>query len=545
MSEPQQTAVLVAGGGTTGLSTALFLARQGIRPILVERHPSTAIMPQARAFNPRTMEIYRALGLEEDIRARTSILADLPGMIGAATLTGEERFRVEVLDQLRPPAELSPADWGLVDQDDLEDVLRIHAERSGADVRFGTELISLDSGTDGVMAVVRKDGVEYSIRADYLVAADGNRAGIRERLGVGADELSPRGHVLYCLFEADLTEALRGRRFLLAYLDQPRTGTVLVPMRQLGRWMLGMPYDPAKGENPDDFTEERCVELVRTAVGKPDLDVRLVPPVPGWRQKVSHSTSGAWIAQRFRDGRVFFAGDAAHVMPPAGSYGASTGIADAHNLAWKLAAVLNGQADEALLDTYEQERRPVARVTLEQSIRLLNLRYQGTTEEVSAAEDLAVTFGYRYTSPAILTEPSTPDTSLTPVANPSTFTGHPGLRAPHVRLTQGDTELSTIDLFTNAFTLLAAPDGGQWIPAAKTVSDDLTLDLHIHHIGTDLQDPEDRFTTAYGLTRTGATLIRPDGFVAWRSPTRPDTPQEALHQALRRILALYSPSMPH
>ncbi|MFE0024825.1 FAD-dependent monooxygenase [Amycolatopsis sp. NPDC059021] len=545
MSEPQQTAVLVAGGGTTGLSTALFLARQGIRPILVERHPSTAIMPQARAFNPRTMEIYRALGLEEDIRARTSILAGLPGMIGADTLAGEERFRVEVLDQLRPPPDLSPADWGLVDQDDLEDVLRIHAERSGADVRFGTELISLDSGPDGVTALVREGDAEYRIHAEYLVAADGNRAGIRGRLGVGADELAPRGHVLYCLFDADLTEALRGRRFLLAYLDQPATGTVLVPMRQHGRWMLGMPYDPAKGENPDDFTEQHCVELIRTAVGEPDLDVTLVPPVPGWRQKVSHSTGGAWVAHRFRDGRVFFAGDAAHVMPPAGSYGASTGIADAHNLAWKLVAVLDGQADEALLDTYEQERRPVARVTAEQSIRLLHLRYQGSTEEVSAAEDLAVTFGYRYTSPAILTEPSTPDTPLAPVADPTTFTGHPGLRAPHVRLTRGNTELSTIDLFTGAFTLLAAPDGQAWLPAAKATANALSLPLHVHHIGTDLQDPEHRFTPTYGLTRTGATLIRPDGFVAWRSPTLPDTPQEALHHALRRILALYSPSMPH
>jgi putative polyketide hydroxylase len=275
-----RTAVLIVGGGITGLSAALFLTRHGVRPILVERHPSTAIMPRARAFNPRSMEIYRALGLAEEIRDRRSMLVDFPEMIGADTLAGEERFRIDLLAQVRPPATLSPTDWGLIDQDELERIVRAHAERGGADVRFGTELVSLENDTSGVRAVVRDlgDGTEYPIQADYLVAADGHRAGIRHRLGVDADGPGVLAQGAHFVFDADLAAVLRGRRFVLAYLDNPTKGTVLVPMKSFGRWMLGVPYDPEVGDRPEDFTERRCVELARLAVGVPDLDVTLVPP---------------------------------------------------------------------------------------------------------------------------------------------------------------------------------------------------------------------------------------------------------------------------
>ncbi|RZQ61947.1 FAD-dependent oxidoreductase [Amycolatopsis suaedae] len=505
----EHTAVLVVGGGVTGLSAALFLARQGIRPILVERHPDTAILPQARAFNPRTMEIYRALGLEQRIRDRTSLLAGFPEMIGAETLLGEERFRFDLLAQVRPPEGLSPTDWALVDQDDLERILRAEAEDRGADVRFGTELVSLDSGADGVHAVVRDAaGGEYGIDADYVVAADGNRAGIRHRLGIGAERMGPSGHVVYFVFDADLEDALRGRRFTLAYLDRPTKGTVLVPLRTFGRWMLGSPYDPAADQKPEDFTEEHCVALAREAVGDPDLAVSIVPPVPGWSQTVSHSTIGAWVADSYRAGRVFFAGDSAHVMPPSGSYGASTGIADAHNLAWKLAAVIYGQAPDTLLDTYENERRPVAQLTVRTAVQLLHSRQQETGEGI---DDITMIFGYRYASD-------------TPLEDPREPSGRPGSRAPHVWLDRDGEKVSTVDLFTGSFTLLAGPDGAGWAAAAAA------LGLDFHRIGT---DPDDRFTRGYGITRSGATLVRPDGFIAWRAATLPELPEERLRQALR------------
>ncbi|MGI5160126.1 FAD-dependent oxidoreductase [Microbispora sp. CA-102843] len=528
----RRTAVLIVGGGITGLSAALFLTRLGVRPILVERHPSTAITPQARAFNPRSMEIYRALGLEEEIRGRQSILAGLPEMIGADTLAGRERFRVDLLAHVRPPATVSPTDWAMIDQDELERIVRSHAESGGADIWFGTELVSLDCDADGVTAVVRDlgAGAERRIRADYLVAADGHRAGIRGRLGIGVDQPGPVTHVAYFVFDADLTAALRGRRFLLAYLDRPATGTVLVPLRTPGRWMLAVPYHPEPGETPGDFSEQRCAALARLATGVADLDLTLVPPVPGWPRKVSHSTVGGWVAHRYRAGRVFFAGDAAHVVPPAGSYGANTGIADAHNLAWKLAAVIAGRAGETLLDTYEQERRPVARLTLETAMRHLTGRHGGTGKDVTAIDDLSMIFGYRYDSAAVCARTPGPDT---PVEDPRAPSGRPGLRAPHVWLEREGTRLSTLDLFTGAFTLLIGPDGAEWAAAAPGHAW-----LDVHRIGAGLRDPEDRFCGAYGITRTGAILVRPDGFVGWRARDLPPQPGHRLDRALARLLAL-------
>ncbi|MCT2583818.1 FAD-dependent oxidoreductase [Actinophytocola gossypii] len=530
------TAVLIVGGGITGLSTALFLTRLGVRSTLVERHPSTAIMPQARAFNPRSMEIYRTLGLEKEIRARTSILADLPEMIGADTLTGQERFRVDLLAQVRPPTSLSPTDWGLIDQDELELVVRAAAERRGAGGRVGPPQGSPNPPEDGVRAVVRDlgTGAEHRVHADYLVAADGSRAGVRDQLGVGADGPGVLGHSAHFVFDADLGEALRGPGFLLAYLDQPATGTVLAPLRQRGRWMLGVPFEPRDGQRVEDFTEQRCVELVRRAVGVEDLDSTLVPLVPGSSRTLMEVRIGGWVARGYRAGRVFFAGDSAHVVPPSGSYGANTGIADAHNLAWKLAAVLGGQAGQSLLDTYEDERRPVAQLTLDQTMRLLRARHHGTTDELTAIDDLAMIFGYWYDSAAVLVEPPGPDG---PVEDPRQPSGRPGLRAPHVWLDRAGTRLSSHDLFTGAFTVLVGPHGGEWAAAARTVAASLGVELDVHQVGIELHDPEGRFLDAYGITAGGMSLVRPDGFVAWRADGPAPLPEHELERVLGRLLA--------
>ncbi|MCK2216993.1 FAD-dependent monooxygenase [Actinomadura sp. ATCC 31491] len=541
-SHDHATDVLIVGGGITGLSAALFLARLGVRPTLVERHPSTAIMPQARAFNPRTMEIYRALGLEAEIRARTSILAGLPEMIGADTLAGEERFRVDMLAHVRPPAWLGPADWGLVDQDELEVVVRAAAERAGADIRFGAELVSFEAGTDGVRALVREPGGgpdggpgrEYGVRARWLVAADGNRSPVRHALGVEADGPGVLGHAAHFLFDADLGPALRGRRFLLAYLDQPAPGTVLAPLRRHGRWMLGVPFDPRRGEGIADFTGRRRAELARRAVGLGDLDLTLVPHREGGDAGPMEVRLGGWVARRYRSGRVFLAGDAAHVVPPTGSYGAGTGIADAHNLAWKLAAVLRGQAGETLLDSYEAERRPVARVTLEQAMRLLTARHQGTADDLAAVDDLAMIFGYRYASGAVLTEGDDP---AEPVEDPRKPSGRPGLRAPHVWLERAGARVSTIDLFTGAFTVLTGPDGGDWAAAARAAGAALGVAVEACRVGADVHDAERRFPDAYGIGSGGVSLVRPDGFVAWRAAGPSARPVEELRRALSRVLA--------
>lgn len=537
MTEPHDstTAVLIVGGGITGLSAALFLARQGVRSILIERHPSTAIMPQARAFNPRSMEIYRGLGLEEQIRERQSILADMPEMIGADTLAGAQRFRVDMLAQVRP-GDISPTDWAMIDQDELERIVRAHAEHADVDVRFGTELVSFDDDADGVTATVRElgSGTEFRIRADYLIAADGNRAGIRRRLDIGADGPGVLGHAAHFVFDADLDAALRGRRFLLAYLDRPTTGTVLIPVGQPGRWLLGVPFEPERGQALADFTEQRCIESVRSAVGIADLEVTVVPLASGWSRRVMDVGMAASVARRYRVGRVFFVGDCAHVVPPTGSFGANTGIADAHNLAWKLAAVLHGQAGPRLLDTYEAERRPVAQTTMDTAMQILTARHHAAGAEATRIDEVSMAFGYRYRSTAVCTEPGTPDR---PVEDPRVPSGRPGFRAPHIWLDRAGTRVSTLDLCTGAFTLLAGAEGAQWVTAARNTAAALGLVVDAHRIGADLHDPQGRFQPAFGVTGAGATLVRPDGFVAWRACTAVERPDHELGHTLTELLA--------
>jgi hypothetical protein len=229
-----------------------------------------------------------------------------------------------------------------------------------------------------------------------------------------------------------------------------------------------------------------------------------------------------------REGRIFIAGDAAHLMPPNGGFGGNTGIHDAHNLAWKLAYVSRGYAGPDLLDTYERERKPVGRFTAEQAFA----RYVARTAPWLASrvtpdalvDDMRIELGYLYNSPAGVH------------ADPHTTCGMPGSRAPHLWLERGGQRVSTIDL-TGRFVLIAGKEGSAWVDAAGTLAREFNgLPFDAHRIGTDLKDPENGFGAAYGISASGATLLRPDGFVAWRSVAADRDAEGALRAALRSSL---------
>ncbi|MGH3587446.1 MAG: FAD-dependent monooxygenase, partial [Pseudonocardia sp.] len=368
-------------------------------------------------------------------------------------------------------------------------------------------------------------GTERRVRADYLLATDGHRASVRTGLGVGASGPGVLTDVVNFLFVADLDAVLRGRRFLLAYLDKPTAGSVIVPFRDARSWAMGVPYSPSDGDTFAQFTEERCVDLARTAVGDPHLDVRLLPVQPG--RTVTTTRIGGWIADRFRVDRVFFAGDSAHVVPPTGSFGASTGIQDAHNLAWKLAAVVHGRAGQSLLDTYEVERRPLAQLTLEQSMQRLRGRHSGEGDDAATVDDLTMIFGHRYDSAAVLAENGVTGGL---VEDPRTPSGRPGTRAPHAWIDEG---VSTVDLTGPGFTVLTGP-GDHWDAATGAAAAALGVEVSLRRI---IADP-DRWREAYGVTDAGAALVRPDGFVAWRARDLPERPEQELRHALARVLAV-------
>ncbi|GAB3502751.1 FAD-dependent oxidoreductase [Amycolatopsis cihanbeyliensis] len=532
----ERTQVLVVGGSLVGLSAALFLRRQGVDLILAERHAGTSVHPRTPGYNGRTMELFRAAGVEEDVRAAGPWRLNGSGLLWAESLTSPNHHWLvppnasgaqHAQDEL---AQVSPCSEAVLSQDVLEPVLRQHAEELGADLRFGTELESFTDEPGGVTAVLtdRATGTRSTVHADYLIAADGANSPIRAQLGIGRDGVGVLDDVAGIMVRTDLGDALRDKSFVICQVDNPGfSGMVRVVDDKLA---LHVSYRPDRGETVAEFTPQRCVELARAAAGIPDLAVEPLDVLP-WQ-------TTAAVARRFADGRVFLAGDAAHVMPPSGAYGANTGIQDAANLAWKLAYVLHGWAGPSLLASYEAERRPVAELTVNQALATgkewFGAEVPAEIEEIELIDIVTLQFGYCYP----------PGSAAALVEDPRDPTGRPGTRAPHLWLSRTEGKMSTVDLWATGLVLLAGPGGAAWVEAAEAVARRDTLPLTPYRIGGDaprgtpfLADPDRRWARSFGAGDSGAVLIRPDGFIAWRAPDAPGPHAvTTLEDALREVL---------
>jgi putative polyketide hydroxylase len=494
-TQPKEFAVLVVGAGPAGLATAIGLARQGVTSLLVERHPGTSIFPKASGISTRTMEILRSWGLEEAIREHSQDVQPLMSI--RPTLTGPQLAAVQAGFPTDEEAlSVSPTRMALVPQDRLEPVLLDHARELGVEIRFGTELVSLEHDSSGVTAVVCSvaDGTCSTIRASYVVSADGTRSTVRDLLGIEAHGPTDLGDYATVLFRADLWSLLGEERFGLYQLEGPVRG-VLVPTGSDDRWVLGMQWDPGS-ESFADYTPERCIALIRAATGVPDLKVELLATMP--------IEFVAQAADRVRAGRTFLIGDAAHRMPPFGGRGLNTAVADAFGLSWKLAWVVRGWADEALLDTYAEEREPVGRYNLS----LARERSQGGTPD-GLTEDL----GYVYRSAAIATGEVAGEDAPSHLF-PTVAT--PGARLPHAWLEGPDGPISTLDLVGPGLTLITGPGGNGWLSAASFLTEGLPFSLEAQSIGADLDSRDGLFCERFGLGADGAVLVRPDGHIAWR-----------------------------
>ncbi|MFD7466838.1 FAD-dependent oxidoreductase [Streptomyces tendae] len=603
--------VLVVGGSLVGLSTSVFLGRLGVRHTLVERHAGTSIHPRGRGNNVRTMEIFRVAGTEPDIRRAAATLADNHGILQTPTLVGDAgEWLFKQIDPGNGLARFSPSSWCLCSQNDLEPELLTHAVNLGGDLRFGTELLSFEADTEGVTAIVksRETGEHTTIRADYLVAADGPRSPVREQLGIGQSGPGDLFHNVSVTFRSRrLADVVGDRRFIVCYLTEENADGALLPVDNRENWVFHAPWHPEQGETVEDFTDERCAAHIRRAIGDPDLDVEITGRAP-WH-------AAQRVARSYRSGRVLLAGDSAHEMSPTGAFGSNTGIQDAHNLAWKLAAVLEGWAGEGLLDTYDMERRPVAEATSARAAhRSVEHSHPGFAPPPvmggggpggapgnpsgpgragaggpgglggpggasggvrgpggpggpggapggpgGAPEGggpggapgrgpgggpqrgiLNVALGYRYPRGAVVgADPATPV-----VPEGLDLTGAPGSRAPHLWVRRGEERLSTLDLYEDSLVLLsdaAQPTG--WHEAAAEVAAEMRVPLKPYRVGgtpgADLvpDDEETDWARAHGVTRGGAVLVRPDGFVAWRSPGPAPDPASMLRQVVGSVLA--------
>lgn len=522
--------MLIVGGSLNGLSTALFLADRGVRCLVVERHPQTTVQYKFRGISPRSMELYRGAGIEADIRAhRTGDQKSAP-LARTANLAAEE-----VTWQDMPWADTSdigPASAATCDQDHLEPILRVHAERRGAEVRFNTELLDVEQDADGVHARIRDRGTgrEEVVHASYLVVADGTKGPVRERLGIERHGPGVLQSWMNVIFEADLSPVLQGRRYTSVFLTDIN-GTFVPREESERRWLMAVPYRSELGERPEDFDDAHCIALVRKGAGRPDLAVTIVDARP-W-------DAAAFVADRYVEGRAFLVGDTAHVMPPTGGFGGNTGIHDAHNLAWKLDAVLRGVAGPRLLDTYESERRPVAERTLAQALARLQAWFKDPGKTLPPAEpivdDAAVVFGYIYPAGAFIPDDMPRANEM--FENSRAPSGRPGTRAAHVVVERDDERLSTIDLCNGHWVLLAGPEGGAWCEAAGQIDSAAAFGLRCYQLGPrgELQDVEDRWRAAFGVSDRGAILIRPDGFIAWRAREASEHPDRTLRDALDRL----------
>jgi putative polyketide hydroxylase len=519
----EERPVLIVGGGVVGLSASLFLAHQGVASVLVERHAGTSIHPRARGVNGRTMELMRELGLEEDVRKAGASIAASVGIHTGPTLRDvlEKRGgggwllrRIRARGVRGQGSRKSPTGPCRCTQDHLEPVL-LHAARArGVDARFSTELEDFAQDEAGITARVRdrRTGAVDSIRARFLIAADGARSPVRERLSVKQVGRGLLTNQLNLYFRADLTALVRGREFSMCLVENPDVRGLLASVNNTDLWVFHVSYFPERGERPEDFPPERCVDLIRKAIGLPDLDIDLKGALP-WQSAVR-------VAERYQHGRVFLAGDAAHIMPPWGGFGANTGIQDAHNLAWKLAAVLAGQAGPGLLETYDEERNPVGMAVAEIAGSMNDAR--GLMALKSRLGPFGVIWnmrrvfpylvmGYGYASGAVALE-----AGRRPGPGTADLRGRPGTRAPHVWLERDGQRVSTLDLFGQSFVLLAGRSGANWRHAALSVEEALGVPVAAFVMGAEVTEVDRRWHRANGVGPSGASLVRPDGIVAWR-----------------------------
>ena len=531
-----ETDVLVVGGSLVGLSAATFLAWHGVPTLSVERHHGTAIHPRAGHFHLRTLEVFRSVGLEARVRAASEEQFDPDGGINAVESLAGKEIATYIANLNEGVAAISPSTRLFMTQQSLEPLIRERAEELGAAMRYAIELASFEQDADGVSGLIRNvlTGETDTVRAKYMIAADGNRSPIRAQLGIGT---RGPGHLADCVtiyFHADCGWALRGRNLGVIYVFNPELRGFFRLVRTGNSGFLavmtrGDMSRPDALKVAEGIDNEGAIAFVRAAIGMPDVNVS-IGDIATWR-------AVAEVAELFSEGRVFLVGDAAHVMPPMGGFGGNTGVQDTHNLAWKLALVLKGVASPDLLATYDIERQPVGELAMQQAYTRYVLRVvpeRGKEGMQPIVDDLSMEIGYGYRSPAIISEPG----NEAPLHDdPRRSKALPGTRAPHVVLERAGKPISTLDLFTGNFCLLAAPDDGAWYAAARTAAAELGLALDAHHVDHgELQDPQRVFVEAYGVSPSGAVLVRPDGFVSWRAADGSAASTAKVHEVLASLL---------
>ncbi|TDD72872.1 FAD-dependent oxidoreductase [Actinomadura rubrisoli] len=515
--------VVVAGAGPVGLSTALFLADRGVQVLVVDKRDPLDGPPRA-STTVRTWELFRAIGL-----GPTLDRAGWDGPLPMRSMVKDSAVGTVLHRAAPPPAyaerldTCSPVDSRrAMTQYELQRIALAELRRRGGQVRFGAELVEFTATAEAVHARVANAGTgrEYQVVTSYLVGADGARSRVRELIGADVPDRQVDARLNTAFFRADLRRLIPESATHACFIRNEQVYCTLFAKGAAGdRWSSHIMDYPGKPAELARLSAEQTLRLLHAAIGDDTVPIDLIE-CNAWEAAIG-------IAAALRRDRVFLVGDAAHVQSSAGGLGMNTGIQDGHNLAWKLAAVLRGQAGETLLDSYEPERRAAAEASLALSRRLLRgYQAQQDTNQLymqAAADYLRGMMFYRYDSRAVLTD----DAAATDILDGQAI---PGCRLPHRWLTDSDRHLSTLDLVGARWTLLTGPNGTGWLTVG-------TNDLRVRQITAAMADGDPAaFTDVAGTEPDGALLIRPDGFVAWRSRSLPSDPNDTIRSVMHTLL---------
>jgi putative polyketide hydroxylase len=517
--------IAIVGGGPCGLMTALLLARAGVSSVVFERKPGTSTHPKAMGISRRTAEILRQNGLLESMYGGSLSIEGRWLGIWAKSLVGEEFGRVPFTAH---HSEFTPCQPIHCPQTRTEKVFLEALKREPmAAIRFNSEVVSIEPREDGVRLAL---GTGETVGARWVVAADGASSAIRDHLAIETEGPGEMGHFINVMFRAAYGRHLFDRRAVLYQALSKEYFEVFVAVNGDDLWLMHHFLQPE--EKPEDYSKERFEEIIRHVSGLSEEPVEVLSMRP-WVMSPK-------VAMRFRLGRVLLVGDAAARLSPAGGLGLNTGLQSAHNLAWKLAAVVRGEANDLLLDSYETERHGAALQTMENTnenagevfeIIQAGLRgdWDGVREYVAksrrAGSGLGQDLGIVYERGAFVSDGTMPP-KVSDKINDYIPCACPGSRAPHVWVLRNEGTRSILDLFEGTMVLLAGRKGTVW-PAPPS--------------GSLLRNQADficeEFETAYGIGESGAVLVRPDGYVGARFRTAPEDPDGAVHEALFAILA--------
>jgi 2,4-dichlorophenol 6-monooxygenase len=577
--------VLIVGGGGCGLSASVFLSDHGVGHLLVERRADTSKLPKAHYLNQRTMEIFRQHGLHDAVAGPAATPEQFGKVRWQTTLTGQQPLDAKLIHEmdgfgggaLRESYEAAaPVMPAKLPQLRLEPILRKHAEeRNPGRVLFGHELTQLTDEGDKVVAEVRntETGETTTVEAQYVIGADGGRT-VGAAVGAQLQGLPALFDAITVYFSADLSEVWNEGSLITWFLNPYRQefSSALIEMgptwgKHCEEWGIHLPS--LAGVDRDD--DEAVAGRIREVLGLPDLELT-VHQVTSW-------TVEAVLAEHYRYGRVLLAGDAAHRQPPAVGLGLNTGIQDAHNLAWKLAAVVKGSAPDSLLDTYESERRPVGQFNLSWAMSAASAHQviieaaiglghhipperrtptffgyfaptpTGVAQRARSAEIFGthrgecqahdVEIGYAYEQGAVVADGSVPP-ARAPLGDVYQATTRPGHRLPHAWLEREGRRLSTLDLTGSGtdFVLITGPDGAPWAEAAAQVAEKFSVPIVTARVGdgAEYADVDGRWAAVREIADGGAVLVRPDNHVAFRSMSGDENPAEALAGAVSQVL---------